>query len=143
MQKILAVLVLLPFSVSAAPIQDSLFFSQNELIAIMRARQGYVAPQRAMVMEAAPEGAAAPELRLIRLSGIVYNGPNDWTVWLNGERVGPKNLPDRVMGLAVEKDRVKLKWMDLNLQRVVNLTLRPHQTYDLDTDTILPSTDYR
>jgi hypothetical protein len=33
--------------------------------------------------------------------------------------------------------------MDLSRQRVVNITLRPHQTYDLDSDTILISTDYQ
>lgn len=142
MRKLAFLLCVLPVVATAAPLQDSLFFSQNELIAIMRARQGYVAPQQAMVMTASP-GEPAAEPRLIRLSGIIYNGPNDWTVWLNDQRVGPKNLPERVMGLVVEKDRVKLKWMDLNLQRVVNLTLRPHQTYDLDSDTILTSTDYQ
>jgi hypothetical protein len=76
----------------------------------------------------------------LALSGIVYQGPHEWTIWLNNQRITPKNIPDHIMGLTVMKDHIQLRWMDIANQRIVNLTLRAHQTYFLDTDTIVSGT---
>lgn len=126
-----------PQAALSAP-QDSIFFTSNQLIAIMRANQGFIAPKEAISADTPAAVDSGP--RIIKLAGIVYHGVNDWTIWLNGERVTPKNKPERVMGLVVKSDRIHLRWMDLARQRIVNLTLRPHQQYLLDSDTILPGT---
>jgi hypothetical protein len=80
MKKLIFALCLMAPTAFAAPV-DSLFFSSNELIAIMRAMQGYVPPQAALDMATKPTDARdQTELRLIRLSGILFNSANDWTV---------------------------------------------------------------
>lgn len=116
----------------------SLFFTPNQLASIMRANQGFIAPQEAYDpnnQSAKPMDAGPRE---IKLAGIVYNNPNDWTIWLNGEKVTPKNVPDRIMGINVKKDRVQVRWMDVGNQRIVNITLRANEMYLLDSDTIVP-----
>ena len=140
MKKLLILMLLFPVTVMAAP-RESIFFTQNQIVAIMRANQGFIAPQAAIDETNQGDRPMDSGPREITLSGIVYNGPHDWTIWLNDQRIGPKNMPDHIMGLVVEKDRIHLKWMDIAQQRVVNIVLRPHQRYFLDTDTILSASE--
>lgn len=118
----------------------SLFFTPNQLAAIMRANRGFIAPKEAYDPNNQTNRPVDPGPRIIALSGIVYNGPNDWTIWLNNERVTPKQFPERVIGLTVEKDRIHVRWMDIANQRVVNITLHSNQQYLLDSDQIIPGT---
>lgn len=126
-----------PLSSIAMP-SESLFFTPNEVMSIMRANQGFIS-QDGMGGDAGTP-AVQDSRRIITLAGIAYRGANDWTVWLNGERVTPKNIPEGILGLTVKKDVILLKWLDAPNQRIVNLTLRPHQKYNLDTDTISSGT---
>jgi hypothetical protein len=119
---------------------DSIFFTPNQLIAITRANQGFIAPQEAYDPDNQSSKPIDPGPRIISLSGIVFNSKSDWTIWLNNERVTPKNIPDRIMGLSVRKDRVFIRWMDLGNQRIVNIVLRPNQQYLLDSDQIILGT---
>lgn len=128
-----------PVSSVAAEPEESLFFTSGQLIEIMRANQGFIAPKAAAKKE--EQGAYVDRgRRILTLSGIVYNGPSEWTVWLNGQRVTPKNIPEDVLGLTVKEDRIHLRWNDRGNQRIVNLTLRPHQQYNLDTDVVSSGT---
>lgn len=117
--------------------KESLFFTPNQLVSIMRANQGFIAPREAFDKTNQSDKPLDSGPRVITLSAIIYNGKNDWTVWLNGEKVTPKNIPDRIMGITVKPDRVHLRWMDIGNQRIVNITLRPNQQYLLDSDTIV------
>jgi hypothetical protein len=141
MTRWLLIFCLVSVTAFAAPEKDSLFFTPNQIASIMRANQGFIAPEDAYDPDNQSDKPFDPGPRVISLSGLVYQGPNDWTIWLNGTRVTPKNIPDRVMGLTVKPDRIHLRWMDIGNQRIVNLTLRPHQRYLLDTDTIISGTD--
>lgn len=116
--------------------KESLFFTPNQLVSIMRANQGFIAPREAFDENNQGAKPADQGPRVIALTGIIYHGSKDWTIWLNGERITPKNIPDRVMGLTVKSDRIHLRWMDIGNQRIVNITLRPNQKYLLDSDTI-------
>lgn len=127
-----------PLLVSTGTVQkkESIFFTPNQLISIMRANQGFIAPKEAF--DSKNQGAPVDNgPRVISLTGIIYHGRNDWTIWLNGERVTPKNIPDRIMGLTVKPDRATIRWMDIGNQRIVNITLRTNQQYLLDSDTII------
>ncbi len=79
-----------------------------------------------------------PEEREIRLSGIVYNGGKDWTIWLNGKRVTPDALPREVLDLKVFKSYVEMKWFDEYTNQIFPLRLRPHQRFNIDTRIFLP-----
>jgi protein-disulfide isomerase len=118
---------------------QSLFFTANQLASIMRANQGFIAPREAFDPTNQSDRPSDGGPRILTLAGIVYNGAKDWTIWFNDTRVTPKNIPDRIVGLSVKKDRIHLRWMDIGNQRIVNLTLRPNQSYLLDSDTIVPA----
>lgn len=130
---------LMPLSLQAAP-RESLFFSQSELAAIMRANQGFVAPKAEKPVATGQQPVQDRGRRILTLSGIVYNGSKDWTIWLNGERVTPKNIPQNVKSLKVQQDSIRLRWHDVFYNRILNLTLRPHQQYNIDLDLIIPGT---
>ena len=117
---------------------DSIFFTPNQLAAIMRAKEGFLAPREAID----PANQGQPETvgpRVISLAGIVYVNARNWVVWINGERVTRKNIPQRLIGLTVRPHVAHLRWMDIPNQRIVNITLKPHQQYLLDSDTIIPA----
>lgn len=124
-------------AVSRAAPHESLFFTDSELQTIMLATQGYVAdaPDAKKDEQELDRGR-----RILALSGLVYQSSADWTIWLNGERVTPRNIPENVMGLVVKPDHIRLRWLDKATNRIVNVMLRPHQQYNLDLDLISPGT---
>jgi len=133
-----------PATASAAPVDmsavsKSLFFNTQELASIQQAKQGYVAPAAGTLEPQAAAINMGP--RTLKLAGIVYNSDNDWIIWFNGERVHPKTLPENVKGLIVKKDRIAVRWLDKATNRIISLVLRPHQQYNLDTDTISVGTE--
>lgn len=79
-----------------------------------------------------------PEKREIRLSGIVYKGGKDWTIWLNEQRVTPDAIPEEVMDLKVYKTYIEFKWFDDYTNKIFPIRLRPHQRFNIDTRIFLP-----
>lgn len=45
----------------------------------------------------------------VRLDGILYQSPNEWTVWLNGQPCTFKNHPDGIVILEVTPHTVEFK----------------------------------
>lgn len=135
-------------NIAQEPMRESVFFSLEELDLILQASAG--ALELDDESDDAKDGDAGKKdgqeqpvdrgRRVLTLSGVVYQSPNDWTIWLNGERVTPRNIPEYVRGLTVHTDHIRLRWFDRAENRIVNITLRPHQQYNLDLDTILPGT---
>lgn len=125
-------------------LRQSIFFSFDELDTILQAAQGNAPAVDGDDEDASDETAEQVPVdrgrRVLTLSGVVYQSPQDWTIWLNGERVTPKNIPENVRGLIVQTDHIRLRWLDKAENRIVNVTLRPHQQYNLDLDTIFPGT---
>jgi len=140
MRKLLTLSIILCCSLSmgaqAAETKESLFFTQDELFSIMRANQGFLAPKLDLTKPSADNKPVDRGRRVITLSGILYHGPNDWTIWLNDERVTPKNLPEHVKGLTVKREYIVLRWEDIATQKMINVTLYPHQNYNIDLDLI-------
>lgn len=121
---------------AAAPSkQGSLFFTEDELQKIQQAKSGML-----VASEAGGPQVADPGPRHLKLSGIVYNSDKDWTIWFNGMRVRPGALPERMLALIVKKDRIGLKWLDRGTNKIINLVLRPHEQYNIDTDTVTAGT---
>lgn len=79
-----------------------------------------------------------PEERDISLSGIVYHGKGDWTIWLNGQRISPSALPKEAIDLQVFKDYIEVKWFDEYTNQIFPICLRPHQRFNMDTRMFLP-----
>lgn len=114
-------------------IKNSLFFLPNEVIAIMQARRGILQSEKSYEDNPVDMGP-----RYVSLAGISYIDANDWTIWLNDEKITPNNIPERVIDLVVHKDYINIKWHDVVKQRVVVFTLKPHQRFHLDTGLLLP-----
>lgn len=79
-----------------------------------------------------------PEERVITLGGILYTSADDWTIWLNGERVTPDALPKEIIDLRVYKHHIDMKWQDEYTRRLYPIRLRAHQRFHLDTRIFLP-----
>lgn len=114
----------------------SLMFTAEEHARIMAAlgRRQLAAP--AAPLPTVQEGQVID--RVLHLSGIVYANPRDWTIWLNGRRITPREQPDEVRGLRVSRDAIELQWYDAVNEAVVPVRLRPQQRFSLDTHSFVP-----
>ncbi len=78
------------------------------------------------------------EERDITLGGIVYRRSNDWTIWLNGQRITPEALPEEIIDLKVYSDYIELKWFDEWSNQIFPIRMRAHQRFNIDTRIFLP-----
>ncbi len=79
-----------------------------------------------------------PEERNIALSGISYEGQKNWTIWLNGQRVTPRAIPEEALDLKVFKEYIEIKWFDEYTNRIIPIRLRPNQRFNIDSRIFLP-----
>lgn len=79
-----------------------------------------------------------PEEREITLGGILFTSQDEWTIWLNGQRVTPDALPKEIIDLKVYKHHVDMKWQDEYTRRLYPIRLRAHQRFNLDNRMFLP-----
>lgn len=85
-----------------------------------------------------PNYRAPAALRDVKLGGIAFNTPDDWTIWLNGNRVTPDRLPTEIVDIHVYKDFIEVKWFDSVTNQVFPIRLRTNQKFNLDTRIFLP-----
>ena len=64
-------------------------------------------------------------LREISLAGILYVSGQDWTLWLNGQRVTPKAIPKEIKQLKVYKDYVEIQWFDAYTNQIFPIRCHP------------------
>lgn len=125
---------------------QSLVFTHWEHVAINDARKsvGMVRPPteaeltRDLKTREDEKVKPPPEKRYVTLSGIVYKAPEDWTIWLNEQRVTPEALPKEVLDLKVFKSYIEVKWFDEYTNQIFPIRLRPHQRFHVDTRIFLP-----
>jgi hypothetical protein len=77
-------------------------------------------------------------LRDIKLGGISFNTPDDWTIWLNNSRVTPDALPSEAIDLRVYKDFIEVKWFDVITNQIYPIRLRINQKFNIDSRIFLP-----
>lgn len=83
-------------------------------------------------------GAITAGIRELSLGGIVFKAKDDWTVWLNGQRLKPNALPKEVLDINVAKKYVELRWFDASTNLIYPVRLRPHQRFNIDSKMFLP-----
>ncbi len=148
LQLSICAILLVPFAGFAqdAEIKKSLFFSDEDMNRIEKASQGFVVkadiPYAIDEEEKKDTGPEVVDLgpRSLKLAGIVYDGKNKWVIWFNGTRILPGQLPENMLGLIVKRDRIAVRWLDKGTQKIINVVLKPHQQYNIDTDTITAGT---
>jgi len=118
-----------------APFSGTFFLTPLEIVSIQQAMAGRVTSAKTLAK-------ASPQVQvnqIIRISGVVYRAPDDWIVWINGQKVTPGHLLPEMIDINVrDSSAVALKWFDINRGRVIAITLRPQQVYDLTTGILLP-----
>ena len=76
--------------------------------------------------------------RELVLAGIAYNGPEKWTIWLNGQRITPQSIPEEIFKINVEENYVEFIWHDKQTHNIYPIRLRPNQRFNLDARMFLP-----
>ena len=117
------------------PFKQSFLFTPLELAMIARANAGKPA-STALLQAGNPQ--YIPPRRIISLAGVLFRKQGDWIVWLNGRKVVPKQLLPEIIDIEVKNDLVHLKWFDIGMNKIISISLRPHQTYDIVTGMLLP-----
>jgi hypothetical protein len=118
------------------PFTRSLFFTAQELADIIKATKGIVNPGNNL---GSPTDKPIPQVRTITLTGVLYKSQDDWLIWLNGQKLNPKTLLQEIVDIEVFQDSsVRLKWFDIGLNGIIDITMRPHQKYDIVTGLLLP-----
>lgn len=126
-----------PIKKFAKLFKGSFFMTPMELITIQRALSGKKSNEATLGVAK----GKIPAHRIIRVSGVVYQTAEDWIVWMNGQKVTPENLLPEIVDIEVtDSSKVHLKWYDIGINKVISITLRPHQTYDIPTNILLPGT---
>jgi hypothetical protein len=87
-------------------------------------------------IEMAPKTYLIP--RDLKLSGLIYNTEDDWSLWINGIKVTPKKKMDEIRHLSVYKDYIEIKWFDAETNRIYPVRMRPYQRFNIDTGRFLP-----
>lgn len=119
------------------PFSKSFFFTSEDIISIKKAmEQQKIAPTAATGQT--PGGVIIPPIRRIALSGVVYRAANDWLIWINGQKVTPTVTMKEIVDIQVEREKVHLKWFDIGANYVIDITMRPNETYDITTGVLLP-----
>jgi|GEM_PF-1503112 len=122
----------------------SLLFSGWEYAAIADAiaARGLVDPDlyknRLEQTQERQEEDIGPTIRELRLGGILYTSADDWTIWLNGQRLMPGTLPDEILSLDVFNNYIEMKWLDPKTMQIYPVRLRPNQRFNIDRRLFLP-----
>lgn len=125
----------------------SLFLTINEESLIEDAKRGFLTrppTEREFENEqnqAQTGNASRPSsVREISLGGILYSGPQDWSIWLNSQKITPQNIPPAILDIDVTKDKVTLRWLDFQTNQIFPVKLRTHQRFNFDSRMFLPGT---
>ncbi|HUY69192.1 MAG TPA: hypothetical protein VMV79_07815 [Alphaproteobacteria bacterium] len=93
--------------------------------------------ETAQIAALAASGGAETAAADLSLGAVIYYGPNDWSVWLQGACWTPVTAarPDlRILGVA--PDLVRLMWTPQS-GPPRTISLRAHQTYQIATGKIV------
>lgn len=75
----------------------------------------------------------------ITLTGVLFKSQEDWLVWLNGKKITQDKTtwPPQLIDIEVRKDgTTRLKWFDAGLNGVIDVTVGPHNNYDIESGDI-------
>ena len=122
----------------------SLFFTAQQQSLLNSARQGFnnALPEDLAGLDDGDKDSLeelVPSVSEIILGGILYNGSEDWVIWLNGVRTTKTTLPRQVIDIQVGAEYVQLKWFDEATNQIFPVRLRPNQKFDITKKVFLPA----
>lgn len=119
----------------------SLMFTADEAALIASVRGGVVArppTQNEVNKSQNEEQQRRRGPRELSLGGIIYKSSSDWAVWINGEKITPKRIPEEILDIRVRKDHIRIRWFDSYTNQIFPIKLKPHQRFNIDTRIFLP-----
>ena len=119
------------------PFSKSLLFTALELDTVHKAEAG----RNVQSTKEIESVELIPVDRKIWLQGIYYQAANNWIIWLNGYKLTPYYMLPEIRGIRVDRDRVYLEWYDIGKNGIINISLQPHQVYDIVTGILVWDTD--
>lgn len=136
-----------PTDVSPADLR-SLFYTKWQYALLAEAKRGFLTrpvDQAALrrvenkgFIDSVPQEERVRGIRELSLSGISYASKNNWTIWLNSQRMGPEALAEEILDIKVTRNYIDLKWFDPYTNMVYPIRLRPHERFNLDSRIFLP-----
>lgn len=137
-----------PLRERPAPPFDSLLFTGEEVERIEKAQRGEPEVEEETLAEVEPEPEPLPEPEAqvvdrpvgpgaVHLTGILYSGPDNWRIWLNGRQVTPTRRPGHVVGLSVDREAVRVRLQVSTARPPVSVRLRPNQSYIVATGEVI------
>jgi hypothetical protein len=97
----------------------------------------FFTPQEAHEAEVLAQRLAPAGVGDIRLGAVMYYGPDDWTLWLQGEKWTPETSRDDLRVLEVTEDAVRLWWRNEDDATEHEITLRPNESFQIATGKII------
>jgi len=73
----------------------------------------------------------------VHLGAVFYYGPAEWVVWLQGERWTPDTRHDDIRIIDVAPELVHVQITSASGGPLRDVSLKPHQTYQLSTGRIV------
>jgi len=71
----------------------------------------------------------AEDQSVLHLGAVIYYGPDDWIVWLQGSRWTPETDRPDLHIADVQPNLVRVSWTATPGAAPLDITLHPHQTY--------------
>ena len=120
--------------------QSSLFFTPREIGLIAEAREGFVArvATEAEIARSQDPSQRPRGPREVALGGVLFVDNDEWTVWINKQKITPNRIPPEITDIKVGQDYVQIKWYDAYTNQIFPIKLRPQQRFNIDTRIFLP-----
>lgn len=87
-------------------------------------------------VEEAQQAERSLETEALYLSTIVYYSPDEWTVWINGQPIGPKQDFQTFQITAISPRHVELL-VPLSAQGMRPVKLEPNQSFIADSGVVI------
>ena len=127
MKKFLLLFITLLLSPVSAHAENDTMLPQTSL---------FFTPDETRLAEALAE-KNAPDVADIRLGAVMYYGPHDWTLWLQGIKWTPSTSRDDLKILYVAPNEVRLSWRGDDGKAPRQIVLRPNEAYEIATGKII------
>lgn len=122
---LIALILAVPAPLQAQDAAASLFYSPQEIWQIETALRR---EQPALLTQAK---------HVLHCGSLVYVGPDQWTVWLQGEKWTPQTDRPNLHILSVTPDSVRLSILMRGEKEPREVTLRPNQSLNLLTGAVM------
>ena len=99
----------------------------------------FLTPQEARTAEILADKNAPAGQGDIRLGAVMYYGPGDWALWLQGERWTPETRRENLSVTQVTAGEVHMIWRGDEGGKEHEIVLRPNQTYQIATGKVMGS----